>query len=372
MAWQRISSLIAAIAIVSAACGGATSVDSAASATPVAEAAASAAAVETTTPSLQDEVPATVGSGNATGSVEVAVDGFSISELNDAVQGFLSDRFAEDGIQIEYGVGISREDDPESPRVFVGLPAAARQRSDVVAIEADLRTFVESRVSEAGIATVDQVFEIKTCEMQPPEVAKLTDPSDYISLAVEEAGTLADSNGTPWRVTRIDGINQTVTLDLLPGRLNFHTENGEVIEVIVEETPENSATPPEPPAFTVSQGAPLGEAQGQLEPGEVRLWVSNQSFTDERVGVTVIIDGTVGIDDWFDVEGQHNWISFDLLGLSEGGHTLVAESTTGAVLNTEFVTSETEPRWLLLEYWNSPDDPAEFTFDDFDEPIAFN
>ena len=124
--------------------------------------------------------------------------------------------------------------------------------------------------------------------------------------------------------------------------------------------------------FTVEPGAPLGTARGELAPGEVKLWVSNQSFTDERVGVTVMIDGTVAIDDWFDVEGQHNWISFDVLGLDVGAHTLAAESTTGAVLETEFVVTDTEPRWLLLDYWNSPDDPKRFTFDEFDEQILFN
>jgi hypothetical protein len=40
------------------------------------------------------------------------------------------------------------------------------------------------------------------------------------------------------------------------------------------------------------------------------LIVSNQSLDDEEVRLSVMVDGVTVVDGDFDVEDQHNWISF--------------------------------------------------------------
>ena len=63
----------------------------------------------------------------------------------------------------------------------------------------------------------------------------------------------------------------------------------------------------------------------------VVLWVSNQSFDDETVRITVTIDGRAVIDQDFDVENQHNSIEFPLAA-DPGSHELAVTSDTGARL----------------------------------------
>lgn len=106
-------------------------------------------------------------------------------------------------------------------------------------------------------------------------------------------------------------------------------------------------------------------------PPPLTLYVSNQSFEDPTVGITITIDGDVVVDEDFDVEGQHNWIRFEP-DVAPGRHTVHAVSTTGAELTTEFTLPAGEPRWAVIDYWFYPDeDPREFTFQIHDEPIAF-
>ena len=124
---------------------------------------------------------------------------------------------------------------------------------------------------------------------------------------------------------------------------------------------------------TVERGRPLGEPQIEPGPGEVRLWVSNQSFVDDPIHLTIAIGGLTVVEERFEVRGQHNWIAFDIKGLQPGVHTITAESDTGANVAEEFTVREDEPRWLVLDYWYSPEDPEgrHFTLNEFDKPVGF-
>jgi hypothetical protein len=125
--------------------------------------------------------------------------------------------------------------------------------------------------------------------------------------------------------------------------------------------------------LAVERGAPLGQQQSTPAPGEVKLWVSNQSFDDDPVRLTVSIGETRIIGDDFDVEGQHNWIAFDIHGLEPGVHTISAESDTGARFAGEFTVPGDEPRWLVLDYWYYSNDPSgrRFSFRESDHAVAF-
>jgi hypothetical protein len=123
----------------------------------------------------------------------------------------------------------------------------------------------------------------------------------------------------------------------------------------------------------VEPGPSVGEAQVDPEPGEVQLWVSNQSFEDDPVSITVRVDGIPVVGEPFSVEGQHNWQSFLIRGLAPGDHTVTAESDTGATSSWTFDLPADEPRWLVVDYWYYPDEAEgrHFTFQESDEPVAF-
>jgi hypothetical protein len=125
--------------------------------------------------------------------------------------------------------------------------------------------------------------------------------------------------------------------------------------------------------ISVSEGSSLGSTQIEPAPGQVKLWVGNQSFEDDPVAITVEIDGQVVVDELFAVEGQHNWFSFMIEGLEPGEHTITASSDTGVEFAGTFTLPADEPRWTVLDYWYYPGDAEgrHFTFRESDEPVYF-
>jgi hypothetical protein len=113
------------------------------------------------------------------------------------------------------------------------------------------------------------------------------------------------------------------------------------------------------------------DAHPTAPPQPFTLYVSNQSFEDPNVQITISIDGVVVVDRNLAVEGQHTWIAFEP-DVPPGDHTLTARSSTGADLTVEFTTEPGQPRWAVVEYWWYPEaGPREFTFEISDEPMAF-
>jgi hypothetical protein len=86
------------------------------------------------------------------------------------------------------------------------------------------------------------------------------------------------------------------------------------------------------------------------------LIVSNQSFDDEEVRLTVTVDEVTVVDGDFHVEDQHNWISFPL-GLPPGAHEVTAESDSGATLRESFEVARNKSRYAVIDYWTEDDSP---------------
>lgn len=142
-----------------------------------------------------------------------------------------------------------------------------------------------------------------------------------------------------------------------------------------DDRPDTTASPRQASGgLTVERGSPLGQLQHEPAAGEVKLWVSNQSSADDPVGLAISIDGAQVVDEQFDVEGQHNWIAFDIAGLQPGRHEVAATSETGVEHTETFTVLEGAPRWLVLDYWYDRDDPLgrHITFRESDHAVAFD
>jgi hypothetical protein len=84
------------------------------------------------------------------------------------------------------------------------------------------------------------------------------------------------------------------------------------------------------------------------------LIVSNQSFDDEEVRLTVTVDGATVVDGDFHVEDQHNWVYFPLK-VPAGGHEVIAQSDSGAALRESFELPPNGTRYAIIEHWTEDD-----------------
>jgi hypothetical protein len=104
---------------------------------------------------------------------------------------------------------------------------------------------------------------------------------------------------------------------------------------------------------------------------DLHLWISNQSFIDDPVGVTVEIDGVEVVRQEFAVEGQHNWVLFPI-DLPPGMHVVTATSDTGVRMREKFRIPRQADRYAVVDYWNYDDpDGRHFTWRLQREPVAF-
>jgi hypothetical protein len=104
----------------------------------------------------------------------------------------------------------------------------------------------------------------------------------------------------------------------------------------------------------------------------LHLYVSNQSFDISPVDIDIWVEDTHVVTGGFDVEGQHNWILFDL-NMPSGTNALHAEGMGGSAVIDEAVPVP-EERWGVLDFWYYPDDPTHpmFTWNLSENPVAFN
>ena len=99
------------------------------------------------------------------------------------------------------------------------------------------------------------------------------------------------------------------------------------------------------------------------------IYASNQSFDDEKVRLTIAVDGVTVVDGDFYVEDQHNWVSFPL-GLAPGVHELTAKADSGATLRESFHLPRNKTRYAGIDYWGE-DDAAELAWSFQRQPMAF-
>jgi hypothetical protein len=99
------------------------------------------------------------------------------------------------------------------------------------------------------------------------------------------------------------------------------------------------------------------------------LYVSNQSFDDAEVRLSITVDDVTVVEGDFHVEGQHNWIRFPLA-LSPGQHHLTAASDSGATLRESFRVPRGATRYAVIDHWVE-DGAPDLTWRFSREPVAF-
>ncbi len=103
-------------------------------------------------------------------------------------------------------------------------------------------------------------------------------------------------------------------------------------------------------------------------PGLV-LFISNQSYGDPEIDVTVTVDGEVVVDRSFSVENQHTTVSYRLP-LEPGDHELVIRTGTGATQD-QVVTLGSDRRYLYVSYLgDGPSTPVPFSIRESDQPLG--
>jgi hypothetical protein len=102
----------------------------------------------------------------------------------------------------------------------------------------------------------------------------------------------------------------------------------------------------------------------------LNLVVSNQSFYVEDVRIVVTIDNEEVLDQDFAVEGQHNFVPFEL-SLTAGEHVLRAEAPDESTL-FEVTFDLPDERWASIFFWRDPSAPGQFTWNLSDKPMAFD
>ncbi|MEN8238138.1 MAG: hypothetical protein ABFR53_02930, partial [Actinomycetota bacterium] len=121
-------------------------------------------------------------------------------------------------------------------------------------------------------------------------------------------------------------------------------------------------------AVSLESTPPLSTA---LTDPPLSVYVSNQSFADPSVDITVAIDGEDVVDGSFDVGSQHSWYEH-ALELDAGDHALIATSSGGASQEMLVTIEDGKQAFVVITYWGSVEGgDARFDISVTDTPPAF-
>ena len=135
------------------------------------------------------------------------------------------------------------------------------------------------------------------------------------------------------------------------------------------------------PPWANDDSAPVEITVAADGTSELTLFVSNQSFTDKSVDVTVMLNGDIIIERGFNVGDQHNYVEHRIR-LDKGTHTLSATTVIdgeSVELSEGFTIESDHQRYAALNYSHyvptAPNDPSSsppgFSFRIQNEPIGF-
>lgn len=132
----------------------------------------------------------------------------------------------------------------------------------------------------------------------------------------------------------------------------------------------STPAPPAAPSLGIAPSTVSPAPTVEASRATFHLTVSNQSFREQRVAITVTIDGRRLIAQDFDVEGQHNFVDF-AFDFPSGRHVLVATATQRTTHEVTFDLPPSGKRYGVLQYWNEGAEAPYFTWSFRAEPPVF-
>jgi len=110
----------------------------------------------------------------------------------------------------------------------------------------------------------------------------------------------------------------------------------------------------------------------QNKKGNFVFYVSNQSFAETPVDITVTLNGKKAVSQDFEVGNQHNWKKHTFK-LAPGKYKLVAESKKGKAKFEKELEIKDKKTWAAMDYWYYPkkDGKRFFTIHIQNNPIRF-
>ena len=126
-----------------------------------------------------------------------------------------------------------------------------------------------------------------------------------------------------------------------------------------------------PAVETVDDASSEDQSQQSEQEPSVVLIISNQSFDDPAVDITVHAGGEAVVQGSFDVGGQHEYVSYDLA-LPVGPHDLRIESDSGAEYTESIDVESDGTTYVTASYWGGGDPgPSHFSDSAGTEPPGF-
>lgn len=103
---------------------------------------------------------------------------------------------------------------------------------------------------------------------------------------------------------------------------------------------------------------------------DVFLDVSNQSFFDPDVHITIRDESEAYVDASFPVEGQHHFVGYQL-SLGVGTHRLTGTSDSGAIEELIIDVRDDGPRYVFITYWADEGTPPRFNSGQSAQPFGY-
>ncbi len=219
-----------------------------------------------------------------------------------------------------------------------------------------------------GFSQSDQKFWWGGSEICNGTAGRFTVGADGAFSTFHAATTLNGCGEDANVVTVPRVLVEATQVRLVDGQLRLYKEDSLLATFERLEATSTPTTPPTTPTDETSElrlprGCPQGSSDSSAgsasgirivteRQADLHLFVSNQSFDDPTVELTLSIDGTVLVSGPFDVESQHNWCEF-LVKTSPGRHLLSVVSDTGAEMREHFAVAKKGRRYAVIDYWYS-------------------
>ncbi|MCM1990990.1 hypothetical protein [Oceanirhabdus seepicola] len=114
-----------------------------------------------------------------------------------------------------------------------------------------------------------------------------------------------------------------------------------------------------------------GYSQELITQANLILMVSNQSFSMDKVNLSIYIDERLLVNDTYLVEDQHKYLYYYIL-IEEGDHDISVKYNDQVIGQETIKILNDKSTWVALSYWKEKDEESFIDFYTSDEPILID